>query len=454
MELITSKILETIMGHKKKLSQGILPELVKRLISCSCPDANVRMPSKDDIWAPGFDGIVKNKKKSRYVNDGLSVWEFGTNDDSLSKINSDYEKRTKDPLGVDPQITTFYLVIPKVWSYSTPISQWENEHKADWKEVHIYDASVLCDWINSEPTVCAWLFETYYEQGHLEFSSVASAWHKLAHKTNPVFSHTLFIEGRENQANQFRNMLDQQICRVKADTSVDAYGFCLSLLLQEPDIASTVIVVYDEKTYHCLSQIVQGQTVLLHFPYIGQIDENNRVIQCFNREIGFVPNTITLEPLRKSQFIHALCEMNMTDIEARKLYVATHGSLLSMIRKIPGNSADFKPEWANVEKIDLLCPLVFLRHYSASCPEEQELVARLAGIEYADMELKYEELCRMEDSPIKKVDNQYIIVNYEEAWMTLNIDISNGFSKRLYDNQSQFLQVFLYMYFLSNQMQP
>lgn len=422
------------MFQHKKLSESILPELIKRLILCSCPDlSNIRIPGKDDVWAPGFDGIVINQQRFRYVNSGQSVWEFGTNADSLSKINSDYKKRMGAPLGIDRRNTTFYLVIPKIWAYQTSISQWENEHKADWKDVHVYDASVLCDWINYEPAVCAWFFETYYQQGHLEFSSVTSAWAKLAHKTTPAFSHTMFIEGRKNQANQFHNMLDQQICRVKADTSVDAYGFSLSLLLQDSSKANTVIVVYDENTYRCLSRNINGKTFLLHFPFTGQINENNRVIQCFNREVGVVPNVITLEPLRKSQFIHALCEMNMTDIEAQKLYADTHGSLLSMIRKIPGTSANFTLQWAAVENIDLLCPLIFLRHYSVSSPEEQELVARLAGIEYAGVELKYEELYRMEDSPIKKVDNQYILVNYEEAWMTLHVDISNNFSKRLYD---------------------
>ena len=156
MELITSKMIETIVSEKKREIEERLPELVKRLVQTSCPEISyLRIPSNDDIWAPGFDGIINNKKETRYVASGHSVWEFGTNADSLAKINEDYKKRTENSLGIDKAQTVFYLVVPKLWAYSTPITEWERAHCCDWKDVHIYDASVLCDWINTEPSVAA-----------------------------------------------------------------------------------------------------------------------------------------------------------------------------------------------------------------------------------------------------------------------------------------------------------
>ena len=108
MKLFTSKMLERLMGEQKKKSEGLLPEIIKRLIRSSCPDCSyLRAPEEDDIWAPGYDGIVDNGTKTSYVAQGTSVWEFGTNVDSLGKINSDYEKRTTRPLGVKNQILLF-----------------------------------------------------------------------------------------------------------------------------------------------------------------------------------------------------------------------------------------------------------------------------------------------------------------------------------------------------------
>ena len=155
MELISAGTLEKIFAEHKRKTEELLPALIKRLINSSCPDANLRIPEEDDIWAPGYDGIVSTETGSRYVAAGNSVWEFGTAADSLSKINSDYEKRTMESLGVNKAETTFYLVSSKVWAYETPIAEWETMHSADWKRVKIYDITVICDWLNCEPDVCA-----------------------------------------------------------------------------------------------------------------------------------------------------------------------------------------------------------------------------------------------------------------------------------------------------------
>ena len=102
MKLLNSKILESIVSRDKRLSESLLPELIKRLILSSIKNIDsIRIPCKDDVWAPGFDGIIECSESTKYVCSGKSVWEFGTNKDSLKKINEDYEKRNQDALGID-----------------------------------------------------------------------------------------------------------------------------------------------------------------------------------------------------------------------------------------------------------------------------------------------------------------------------------------------------------------
>ena len=69
------------------------------------------MPSLEDIWAPGFDGVVECSTGGQFLSSGKSVWEFGTNADSLSKINEDYKKRTEKPDGINKEETEFCLVV-------------------------------------------------------------------------------------------------------------------------------------------------------------------------------------------------------------------------------------------------------------------------------------------------------------------------------------------------------
>ena len=198
MELITASMLEALNTEKKRQFEELLPLIIKKLIISGTRDlTGLRMPSGNDIWASGFDGVISCVTGTTYITKGTSVWEFGTSRDSLRKIESDYAKRTKESLGIEKSQTTFYLVSPKIWAFQKSITQWETEH-TDWKAVHVYDASVLCDWINSEPTVVSWLLELLFDT-RVDFSGIDQAWELFSQKTNPPFSLEMFLENREKE---------------------------------------------------------------------------------------------------------------------------------------------------------------------------------------------------------------------------------------------------------------
>ena len=93
MECITSAILKEFLEQDKRKFEGLFSELIKKLILSSCQNvSSIRIPGHDDVWAPGFDGIVENQERTLYVAEGKSVWEFGTNLNSLRKINEETYK--------------------------------------------------------------------------------------------------------------------------------------------------------------------------------------------------------------------------------------------------------------------------------------------------------------------------------------------------------------------------
>ena len=89
MEIITPRKLQALIEENQRLSEGLLPELIKKLILNSCDTKNLRIPHGEDIWAPGFDGLIDNSTQTAYVESGYSVWECGTNRHSLKKIDED-----------------------------------------------------------------------------------------------------------------------------------------------------------------------------------------------------------------------------------------------------------------------------------------------------------------------------------------------------------------------------
>ena len=356
------------------------------------------------------------------------------NADSLSKINEDCQKRTNNSLGLDKSTTTFYLVIPRIWAYDNqgvPISKWESEHKDGWHNIHVYDASVLCDWINFEPAVCAWFFEQYGEGKQLSFSSVTGAWDHFSNYTNPPLASSMFLEGRQDEVSTFQDNYGQKICRVRSDTFLDTYGFCLSVLMQDYETANQVIVVNTESAYLDLTRFHSGKTFLLSFPFSGQVSDDNCTILCYSKEDPSSSNMIELPVLWKSQFTKALCEMGLSNVQANECYTFTHGNLLALIRRIPGNAAELRPQWSDSPDVNLLYPIIFLRQFSTASEIEKHVLESITGMNYTDLENKYESFLRMEDAPIKRIDSNYFLVNYEEAWMTLHIDVTDAMSSRM-----------------------
>lgn len=80
MRLIETSHLK--MWADSKSAESRFPHIVKNLICAVINPDKIRFPSGDAIWVPGFDGVLANGEKNRFVPYGLSVWEVGTNSDS------------------------------------------------------------------------------------------------------------------------------------------------------------------------------------------------------------------------------------------------------------------------------------------------------------------------------------------------------------------------------------
>lgn len=431
--IINAEWLDAMSKQHQRKFQELLPELVKKLIINSCTSvSSIRMPHGDDIWAPGFDGVVDCSEGNCYVPAGRSVWEFGTNENTLQKINDDYQKRTQNPLGSKIEETNFCLVTPKVWAYPQTITTWEAEH-TDWKQVKIYDASVLCDWIEQTPVVCAWLLEQFSDNHTIEFSTLAHAWNLFAQKTLPAMSDSLFLADREQEMACFFDTVENKIVRVKATTRVDATGFVLAAMMQKPELRERSIVINAPSAYRDVNHCVKSKILILNYScdHDINIENGNHVILCYGKEASSIQEDVSLAELPKFHYIRAFKDMGVPDAE--ELYTFTHGNLRALIRRIPGTSTESKPDWAKREDKDLLAPLLFMRNINRSSDVERAIVEQLAGGAYGNVDKAYAEMIRKEDSPIKVVDDYYILVNYEETWDVLQYNVYSTQYDRLND---------------------
>jgi hypothetical protein len=138
-------------------SQSRLPQVVRRLVHATVARVlRIGFPAGEGVQAGGWDGIIKADKVNAFVPDGICVWEMGANRDVKGKADSDYVKRLKNPLDVDPAHSTFIFVTPRKWGTK---AEWATSKKADgvWLDVRAYDAEDLEQWLETAPAVHLWL---------------------------------------------------------------------------------------------------------------------------------------------------------------------------------------------------------------------------------------------------------------------------------------------------------
>src|SRR5712691_8667283 len=93
-----------------------LPQLVRRLIHATVDSIQqIEFPAGEGIQRPGWDGIVETTSGNAFVPSGLSGWEIGVDRDPGKKAEEDFQKRTKNPLGLDSSQTCFVFVTPRKW---------------------------------------------------------------------------------------------------------------------------------------------------------------------------------------------------------------------------------------------------------------------------------------------------------------------------------------------------
>ena len=115
---ITSNDFAHWTSTAKREAESELPNLVRSLIKASVTPIELSLPSGNDISLPGLDGLLKVEQSlNRFVPQGISIWEIGTNVDLKSKADDDYAKRTEqDILELRKDEITFVFVTSRKWS--------------------------------------------------------------------------------------------------------------------------------------------------------------------------------------------------------------------------------------------------------------------------------------------------------------------------------------------------
>jgi hypothetical protein len=247
-------------------AQARLPQVIRRLVHATVEHPHrVDFPAGESVQRSGWDGIVEAVEGNAFVPPGLSGWELSANHNVKTKAESDYQKRCKESLGVNPGEATFVFVTPRLWGNK---DKWaaEKRNGGIWADVRAYDADNLEQWLELAPEVQTWFAELIgtWPGGA---QSLAGFWEGWKDSTRPPMNAELHLAGREEAAGKLRTWSNSapSTLIIQGDSTDETIAFVAAALEQMPDEGGAAhmarcVIVRNEQSWR---QLVAGSKPLV-----------------------------------------------------------------------------------------------------------------------------------------------------------------------------------------------
>lgn len=435
------------------------PELVLRLVQATIPSCQnkVDIPIGSSIYIGGWDGWINTKEGTTYIPQGLSGWEFGTDDSPISKANSDYKKRTEAENPVyNKAETTFVFVTPWIW---TKKDEWVNEKKREgkWKDIIVYDSDSISQWLLAAPVVEKWLAPRVGAIPASGFDIVDEKWEDYIRGNKPyILTPDFYTCGREGVVNELERLFQNKqpfILGIEASTREEAIAFILAagktISPNERDLfKSKGVVVYDKDSFRNL------MTHRLSLCFIPVIDDygmafsargrNHSVIVPLSQNDEFTSNKIKLPISNKHRLVDILISFGVDKPEAERI-VRDNSCNLALIRK----ELDFPPfrvDWQKNEDLKELLPALLLGKWSDGSKGDQAMLSLLSNTDFKEYHARLVYWSKLPISPVINIGNTWRLTSPLSLWSALSDSIkvehldlmSKAFDKIFIESENEY----------------
>ncbi|MCB8818767.1 hypothetical protein [Desulfosporosinus shakirovi] len=431
---ITASEIEAWTSREPRRAQELLPELVWRLLLASC--VNIRdhhFPHSKAVQYSGYDGYLDTDTQSVFFPCGKSVWEFGTDQNTLSKFNGDYKKRSENPNGIEQSSTTFCFVSSRIWNHQTGIVEITAQKKADsiWKDVRIIDANSLQMWLEACPAVSAWL-SGIMGRGMNGLLSLEDYWINITEHTDPKLNVEFFTGSREPIVPQITNIFNagsKQII-LSAESEIEA------ILVLAAELVSSTEPIYMELLERCI--IVQSPSmwdvvctqfkdaviiptfcpqVVISFGQSSYILPTNKYspIDLINK----TGNRVAIEAHSNHTFRIALEKLGYDANTVYSMASDLKRSFPALLRKITTIPYLKVPRWSETDNVLVLIPALLVGAWEENCLGDKEILKSLSGLEYDEYIRSLHPFIACDDTPLFVVDGSYMCISISEMWNVL-----------------------------------
>lgn len=429
-------------------AQGLIVELVWRLVAASCPKPRERrFPLADSIGQHGPDGILDTVLGfDPFVPNGRSLWEIGTGLNARDKATDDYSGLTAAIPEHIRKDSTFVFVTPlsarRNWKYiwkEDAQARWieERRGRGEWKDIRVIDGTKLIDWIHHFPAIELWLAEKIIPGlPAKQIETLEQRWEILKSTGEPPsLTPDVFLANRAEACEKLKELLDGTITQLKLTTHfpdqvvdfVSAYVASLDVEAQKKAVTHCLVVkgveAWDTLRRHRNKLILIADTSL---DLVGET--GTRLIQqalgaghavVFGGPQGGLPTPMSVPLPNPSvyQVQKALQKAGYNEERARTLAQRSGGSLSSLLRCIQNLS--LLPEWAESSDATDLAIALLLGSWRDSSEADRKVAEDLSGKPYEEWIGKMREIALRPGAPLIHQDGNWKFISRYEGWYAL-----------------------------------
>ena len=445
--LITENLLDEWVRAHSQDAQGIIVELVWRLVAASCPKPRERrFPLGDSIDQHGPDGTVDvGLGLDPFVPEGRSFWQISTSLHAHLKATSDYDDLVV-AIPSDIRIgSTFVFVTPlsarRDWPYTwkeEAQGSWltERRTRGEWKDVRVIDGTKLVDWIHQFASVELWIAKKILGSGVQQIETPGQHWDviRTIGEPPPLIPY-VFLTNRDEACAKLKEVFDGTAVQLKLETHF-------------PDQVVDFVVAYLATLDHEARAEAEGRciiasgleawnTIVNHYnnhilvvdPALDLSDNTGTALIQKARRAGHAviyggpqggipdPASVPLRAPRSYQLQEALQKAGYSEERARVLSQKSDGNLGSLLRCLQNLS--LMPEWAEDSVAAELAIAAVLGSWNEKTDADRAVIERLLGKAYGEWIEQIRRIALRPGTPLIQQDGNWKFLARYEGWYTL-----------------------------------
>lgn len=444
--IITENQLDEWVRGNSREAQGVIVELVWRLVAASSPKPrDRRFPLRDSIGQPGPDGFLHTDFGfDQFVPEGKSFWEVGTGIRVGSKATSDYKDRTTATPKAVRRESTFIFVTPlsgrRDWEYTwkeDAQARWleDRRQRKDWRDVRVIDGSRLIDWLDHFPAVERWLADKMGLPVQ-QMQTPEQRWADL--KTigdPPPLTPDVFLANREAACGKLKEVFSGTTLQLKLDTRfpdqvADFVAAYVATMDEDAkvDAIGCCLIISGVDAWNTITTLHKAHVLVANFDLDDADSAGTKLLEKARRAGHAVifagmpggiphPNRVPIPNPKSYQIKKALEKAGYNEERARILAQKSNGNLSSLLRCLQNLS--LMPEWVQGTDAGELAIAELLGEWRDDSEADKAIAEKLSKKAYGEWIGKMREVALQPGTPLIQRDGTWKVVARYEGWYAL-----------------------------------